>query len=218
MAKVILASQSPARCRLLKNAGITPLRIVSDVDEEALLQKAEAEAERAGSSLPAASRVQILATAKAENVIRRVTQEKAADPRACHPRVVIGCDSMFYFNGEILGKPHTPAVARERLRAMSGKSGQLYTGHCVADLKTGKRAEGVSRASVYFADFTDREIDAYIATGEPLEVAGSFTLEGRGGPFIERTEGDCHGIIGLSLPLLRTLLAQIGILLTDLWD
>ena len=138
--------------------------------------------------------------------------------RATVGPVIVGCDSMFLMDGECYGKPHSVDVARERLRRMRGADGELWTGHCVIDFATGRVARGASRAVVHFSDYTDRDIERYIATGEPLEVAGSFTLEGFGGAFIDGIEGDPHGIIGISLPLLRRLTGELGIEWTDLWN
>lgn len=132
--------------------------------------------------------------------------------------LILGCDSMFLMNGECYGKPHSVEVARERLRAMRGGVGELWTGHCLIDFATGRVARGASHAKVHFCEYTDDDIERYIATGEPLEVAGSFTLEGFGGAFIDGIEGDPHGIIGLSLPLARRLCAELGIAWTDLWN
>ncbi|MDD6461066.1 MAG: Maf family nucleotide pyrophosphatase [Bifidobacteriaceae bacterium] len=132
--------------------------------------------------------------------------------------LVIGCDSMFEFDGHVYGKPHEPQVARERLRAMSGGEGTLWTGHCVVDVATGKTVHATSRATVRFAPLSDAQIDAYIASGEPLQVAGCFTLEGLGGPFIDSIDGDPSGIIGLSLPTVRRLVEQLGFAWTDLWN
>ncbi|PJM76523.1 Maf family protein [Bifidobacterium felsineum] len=132
--------------------------------------------------------------------------------------LIIGCDSMFLMDGECYGKPHSAEVARERLRKMRGNSGELWTGHCIIDFATGRVARGASHAIVHFGDFSDKDIERYIATREPLEVAGSFTLEGFGGAFIDGIEGDPHGIIGISLPLLRKLAAELGVEWTDLWN
>lgn len=132
--------------------------------------------------------------------------------------LILGCDSIFLFNGECHGKPHSVEVARERLKAMRGRSGELWTGHCLIDFATGRVARGASHAIVHFSDYSDDDIERYIATGEPLEVAGSFTLEGFGGAFIDGIEGDPHGIIGLSLPLARRLAAELGVAWTDLWN
>ncbi|KAB7787018.1 Maf family nucleotide pyrophosphatase [Bifidobacterium cebidarum] len=138
--------------------------------------------------------------------------------RATVGPLIIGCDSMFLMDGECYGKPHSAEVARARLRKMRGNSGELWTGHCVIDFATGRVARGASHATVHFGDFSDKDIERYIATREPLEVAGSFTLEGFGGAFIDGIEGDPHGIIGISLPLLRKLAAELGVEWTDLWN
>ncbi|MBT1175690.1 Maf family protein [Bifidobacterium sp. LC6] len=132
--------------------------------------------------------------------------------------LIVGCDSMFLMDGECYGKPHSAEVARERLCKMRGNSGELWTGHCIIDFASGRVARGASRATVHFGDFSDKDIERYIATREPLEVAGSFTLEGFGGAFIDGIEGDPHGIIGISLPLLRKLAAELGVEWTDLWN
>lgn len=132
--------------------------------------------------------------------------------------LILGCDSMFLMDGAVYGKPHCAQVARERLHAMSGSSGQLWTGHCLIDMASGHIVMGASKAVLHFSQLTDRDIEAYIATGEPLEVAGSFTLEGLGGPFIDAIEGDPSGIIGLSLPLVRRLTGELGIDWIDLWN
>ncbi len=132
--------------------------------------------------------------------------------------LILGCDSMFLFHGECFGKPHSVEVARERLKAMRGNDGELWTGHYLIDFATGRVVSGASHAVVHFSNYSDRDIERYIATGEPLEVAGSFTLEGFGGAFIDGIEGDPHGIIGLSLPLVRRLAGELGVEWTDLWN
>lgn len=136
----------------------------------------------------------------------------------CSGVLIVGCDSMFLLDGECYGKPHTPEVAFERIKQMSGKTGQLWTGHCLIDAKTGKTICKTSHASVTFAQMNDAEIRAYVATGEPLEVAGSFTLEGFGGAFIESINGDPHGVLGISLPLLRQMVSELGYAWPDLWN
>ncbi|WP_421789031.1 Maf family nucleotide pyrophosphatase [Gardnerella sp. DNF01205] len=136
----------------------------------------------------------------------------------CSGVLIVGCDSMFLLDGECYGKPHTPEVAFERIKQMSGKTGQLWTGHCLIDAKTGKTICKTSHASVIFAQMSDAEIRAYVATGEPLEVAGSFTLEGFGGAFIESINGDPHGVLGISLPLLRQMVSELGYAWPDLWN
>ncbi|MFU0518835.1 Maf family nucleotide pyrophosphatase [Gardnerella vaginalis] len=132
--------------------------------------------------------------------------------------LIVGCDSMFLLDGECYGKSHTPEVAFERIKRMSGKTGELFTGHCLIDAKSGKTVCKVSRASVTFAHMSDEEIRAYVETGEPLEVAGSFTLEGFGGAFIEGIQGDPHGVLGISLPLLRQMVCDFGYAWQDLWN
>lgn len=205
---LILASASPARTKLLTNAGITHSVLVSDVDEDAVTA-------RYGTPDPHDTSL-LLARAKAEAV--------AALPEA-EGSLVIGCDSVFEFEGEAHGKPWEPEVARERIRRMSGKVGVLHTGHWLVDCRdadddggSGATLGGVSSASVYFAKLTDEEIDAYVATGEPLQVAGSFTIDSLGGAFIEKVDGDPHAVVGLSVSMLRELLASAGVKITDLWD
>ena len=136
----------------------------------------------------------------------------------CSGVLIVGCDSMFLLEGECYGKPHTPEIAFERIKNMSGKTGQLWTGHCLIDARTGKFLCKTSHASVTFAQMSDAEIRAYVETGEPLEVAGSFTLEGFGGAFIEGIQGDPHGVLGISLPLLRNMVAELGYAWPDLWN
>ena len=136
----------------------------------------------------------------------------------CSGVLIVGCDSMFLLDGECYGKPHTPEIAFERIKNMSGKTGQLWTGHCLIDAKTGKIVCKTSHASVTFSQMSDAEIRAYVETGEPLEVAGSFTLEGFGGAFIEGIQGDPHGVLGISLPLLRNMVAELGYAWPDLWN
>jgi septum formation protein len=192
--RVVLASASPARLRLLRDAGLDPLVVVSDVDETAV-------------ELPDAwELVETLAVAKATAV--------AVD---ADDAIVIGCDSMLVFDGETLGKPADAATAAERWARMRGRAGTLLTGHCVIDTASGRSERGVADAVVQFGDVTDAEIAAYVASGEPLGVAGAFTLDGRSAPFVERIEGHPSTVIGLSLPLLRDLLARLGVPLVDLW-
>ncbi len=190
--RFVLASASPARLATLRAAGVEPEVIVSGVDEDALTADSPAEL------------VQVLARAKARAV---------ADGLA-GPALVLGCDSLLELDGEPLGKPESPVAAAERWRQMRGRSGILHTGHCLVD-HAGERAE-VASTVVHFADVTDAEIEAYVATGEPLHVAGAFTIDGLGGWFVERIEGDHHNVVGLSLPLLRRLLGDLGFTLADL--
>jgi septum formation protein len=194
--RVVLASASPARFRLLRDAGLDPEVIVSGVDESA------------HNGDDPSRLVESLAVAKAEQVAGSLTGPVA---------LVIGCDSMLEFYGEVLGKPGTPQAATERWRMMRGRTGRLLTGHCVIDTATGRSAAGVGETVVHFGEPTDAEIAAYVATGEPLQVAGAFTLDGRAAPFIDRIEGDASNVIGLSLPILRGLLAQLGVGITELW-
>ncbi|WP_285726639.1 Maf family protein [Psychromicrobium xiongbiense] len=204
---LILASASPARAQLLRHAGLSFTVRVSSVDEDALAA-AHPEADAAATAL-------LLARAKAEAV--------AALPEAAGA-LVLGCDSVFEFDGAIHGKPHTPERARARLQAMSGRSGVLHTGHWLVDARDtvapGEDRPGcgtVASATVHFDPLSEADIDAYIATGEPLEVAGSFTLDGRGAAFISSVEGDPNTVIGLSLSTLRSLLNQRGLAITELW-
>ena len=205
---LILASASPARTKLLTNAGIAHSVLVSDVDEDAVTA-------RYGLTDPHDTAL-LLARAKAEAV--------ASLPEA-DGSLVIGCDSVFEFDGEAHGKPWEPEVARERIRRMSGHVGVLHTGHWLVDCRdtddddgSGATLGGVSSASVHFAKLTDEEIDAYVATGEPLQVAGSFTIDSLGGAFIEKVDGDPHAVVGLSVSMLRELLASAGVKITDLWE
>ena len=193
----MLASASPARLRLLVGAGFTPEVIVSGIEEEGF----------EASDLP--ELVTALAEAKAEAVAARPESAGA---------VVVACDSLLDVDGEAHGKPAGEAEARARLQRLRGRSAILRTGHCVIDTATGRRAGGAAATEVVFARFTDAELDAYLATAEPLHVAGVFTLDGRSAPFLERIIGDHGNVIGLSLPLFRTLLAQIGLTVMDLWS
>jgi septum formation protein len=195
--RVVLASASPARLATLRAAGVDPEVIASGVDES---RHVAADAE----SLTVA-----LAQAKARAV--------AADPRASGADLVIGCDSMLSFGGRVMGKPVEAAEATARWRQLRGSSGELVTGHCVIAPSSGREVARAAVTVVHFADVTDEEIDAYVATGEPLEVAGAFTVDGRGGPFVTAVEGDHHNVVGLSLPLLRDLVRELGMSWTDLW-
>lgn len=197
---LVLASQSPARLALLRAAGIDPEVIVSGVDEDRLLAEA--------SGRPVEELVVLLARAKAEDVVASVSVGSA---------VVIGCDSMFTIDGQIWGKPADAGEATDRIRAMRSRSGVLHTGHHLVDLATGERRSGVESTTVRFGPMTDAEIDAYVATGEPLAVAGSFTLDGRSAPFVDGIDGDHTNVVGLSLPLLRRLLHEVGRSVTDFW-
>lgn len=204
--RVVLASASPARLGLLRGAGLDPLVEVSALDEDALLL--------AMPGATPAAKVTALAGAKATMVARRVA---AAEPDA----VVIGCDSMLHMGGELVGKPADNDEARARWLAMGGGTGELVTGHAVLRLVDGeidRVTEGHAVTTVRFATPDPAELDAYLATGEPLAVAGGFTIDGFGGWFVERIDGDHSNVIGISLPLLRQLLAGIGVRVTDLWQ
>lgn len=151
--------------------------------------------------------------------IRNISQSNMNQTQNnCNNVLIVGCDSMFEIDGKCYGKPHTPEIAFERIKQMSGKTGELWTGHCLIDAQTGKKLCKVSHASVTFGHMSDEEIRAYVETGEPLEVAGSFTLEGFGGAFIESICGDPHGVLGISLPLLRNMVGELGYSWHDLWN
>ncbi len=212
---LLLASASPARLATLRSAGLDPQVAVSDVDEPAVLARAAAEAAGSG-PVPAADQVLLLARAKAEDV-----RGRAPTVDGTAPTVVVGCDSMLEMtaaDGEraVVGKPADVAEATARWRSMRGRSGILHTGHWLIRAD-GATAAATSSTTVHFADVTDGEIEAYVATGEPLRVAGAFTLDGLGGPFVRGIEGDHHGVVGLSLPLLRELLGDLGLAITDFW-
>lgn len=213
MVRLILASQSPARTKLLAEAGISHTVLVSDVDEDAVQA-------RYGVTDPHDTAL-LLARAKAEAV--------AALPEA-DGALVLGCDSVFEFDGEAHGKPYTAAVARERMLRMSGNTGILHTGHWLVDCRdtepddddaqvpgSGATLGTVASAEVSFLEMEPAEIDAYIATGEPLHCAGSFTIDGLGGAFIRKVDGDPHTVVGLSVSALRGLLAAANVRITELW-
>ncbi|QIG38334.1 septum formation inhibitor Maf [Microbacterium sp. 4R-513] len=212
--RVLLASTSPARLMLLRQAGIEPLTASPDVDEEAVVAAVEAAERR---TLPPDEHVLLLARRKAADVAARVSEE---DPS--FDGIVVGGDSMFELDGQILGKPYTPEAASARWHAMRGRTGVLHSGHAVYRLSPGKEpheAHAVAQASVTFsADMTDAEIDAYVASGEPLHVAGAFTIDSLGGPFIERVSGDPSTVVGMSLSTLRRLVRQLGVEWPDLWN
>ena len=203
--RVVLASASPARLGILRAAGIDPLVEVSDLDEEALL-----------ASVPHASpgeKVTTLAGAKATTIARRIADTQ---PDA----IVIGCDSMLLIGGALVGKPADGAEVRRRWRDMAGGVGELLTGHAVLRMVDGeidRVAEGHAVTAVRFGSPGEDELDAYIASGEPMVVAGAFTLDGLGGWFVEGVDGDPSNVIGISLPLIRKLLAGVGVTVTDLW-
>lgn len=194
--RLVLASQSPARLASLRAAGFDPEVIVSGVDESVV---------SAGSAADLCL-----------ELARRKCAAVAALPGA-RDAVVLGCDTVLEFDGETWGKPADAADATDRWRRMRGKSGVLHTGHQLTDTRTGTSVGAVAATTVRFAEVTDAEIAAYVASGEPLHVAGAFTIDGRGGPFVAGIDGDPGTVIGVSLPLLRTLLGGLGIALPELW-
>ena len=197
MSRFVLASASPARLTTLRDAGIEPRVVVSGVDES---QVTDAD--------PAALAAR-LAELKARAVLDRVDTEDTS--------WVLGCDSVLELDGRVLGKPHDAAEATSRWRDMRGRSGVLHTGHCLVEVATGRQVLRPVDTVVHFADVTDEEIEAYVATGEPLHVAGAFTVDGLGGAFVRGLEGDPHNVVGLSLPALREMFAELGVRWTDLW-
>ena len=206
--RLYLASTSPARLATLRAVGIEPITVPSHVDEEAAVLSA-------GVTAPA-EMVLLLARLKAEAVATALADDPTLDG------LVLGGDSAFEFGGQVYGKPHLPETARTRWRAQRGGTGVLHSGHWVIDARGGRigaAVGAVAAATVQFADdISDAEIDAYIATGEPLEVAGAFTIDARGAAFIERIEGDPHAVVGLSVPLVRVLVGRLGVEWTDLWN
>ncbi|HTJ69033.1 MAG TPA: nucleoside triphosphate pyrophosphatase [Actinospica sp.] len=199
--RFVLASQSPARLATLRAAGLEPEQIVSGVDEDAF-----------DAASPAELALQ-LAIAKAQTVAAKV----GADA------IVMGCDSVLDFGGKALGKPGDVDEARARWQEMRGKDGILVTGHCVVDTRGGadpddwKVALDVNPTMVRFVEVSDEEIEAYLASGEPLHVAGAFTLDGLGGWFVESIVGDPSNVVGISLPLVRRLLGEVGVTVPELW-
>jgi septum formation protein len=200
---LVLASASPARLALLRAAGIEPTVVVSDVDEDAITAEI-------GTDEPEVL-VAALARAKADAVATRLEATVA-------PTVVLGCDSLFSFDGRTWGKPADAAEAVARIRSMREGEGVLHTGHHLVDVRTDRFVHAVASTTVRFGPMTDGEIDAYVATGEPLRVAGSFTLDGRSAPWVEGVVGDHTNVVGLSLPTLRDLLGRLEISVIDLWD
>ncbi len=191
---LVLASSSPARLRLLEDAGFDPRVAISGVDETQV----------SSSGLP--DLVQLLAELKARAVAR---------PGGTS--VVVGCDSMLEFDGTPHGKPASEDEARRWLRSMRNRSGTLFTGHCVVDEQSGRQACATGATLVHFGPISDEEIDAYLSTGEALNVAGAFTLDGRSAPFVRGVEGDPSNVIGLSLPLFRSMLSELGLTVSEFW-
>ena len=235
---LLLASASPARRSTLLSAGVDPLVRVSSVDEDAVVAAAEA---AAGVALEAADVALLLARAKAEDVVAaldddldgdldeagadgagEVDDTVADDATEADGILVLGCDSVLELDGEVHGKPPDAAEAVDRWRRMRGRTGVLHTGHWLVDLRdadeggTGGMVGGTASTTVHFADLDDAEVDAYVATGEPLRVAGAFTLDGLGGPYVAGIEGDPSNVIGVSLPLLRELVIELGVAWHDL--
>lgn len=206
MTRVVLGSASPGRRAVLRQAGIDPLVIVSGVDEDAITARLDADG-------PVAV-TEALAAAKAERVV------EVLDPAVARDAVVVGCDSMLYLDGGLRGKPESPEAAREAWRQMAGTAGLLHTGHCLIRLQNNAivhRGVETTVTTVHFGTPTDDEIDAYIASGEPLRVAGGFTIDGLGGWFVDGVDGDPSAVIGIGLPAIRRLIAAAGLSLPDLW-
>jgi septum formation protein len=206
--RLYLASTSPARLATLRAAGIEPIVIPSQVDEDAAVAAAHPR--------DTAAMVQLLAQLKSEAVVGRLVDGEAIDG------FILGCDSAFELDGISYGKPHLPEIARERWLMQRGRTGHLHSGHWLIDHRGGTLGEArgaVSTSAVTFAgNISDAEIDAYIATGEPLEVAGAFTIDSLGAPFISSIDGDAHAIVGLSLAVLRELLLESGVSWPSLWN
>jgi septum formation protein len=195
--RLVLASASPARLATLRSAGVEPVVIVSGVDESQVVD------------LPPAELALQLAELKCAAVAGRDDLPDDA--------LVLGCDSVLELDGEALGKPDDADDAAARWRRMRGRCGVLHTGHSLREAASGRVAAATASTTVHFAEVTDAEISAYVATGEPLSVAGAFTVDGLGGAFVTGIEGDHHNVVGLSLPLVRELTAELGRSWTDLW-
>ena len=211
MTIVVLASASPARLGVLRTAGIDPIVRVSDVDEDAILA--------AMPLTPAQERVQALADAKADAVTADLVAAAGPGDGPSEDTVVIGCDSMLLIDGELQGKPADAEQARLRWQQMAGRDGLLLTGHAVRLVRDGRvtAATDVGSSVVRMGRPSDAELDAYLATGEPLRVAGALTIDGFGGWFVDGIDGDAGNVLGLSLPLTRRLLADVGVSVTELW-
>jgi septum formation protein len=211
--RLYLASTSPARLATLRAAGIEPIVVPSGVDEDAAVREAEA----VSGPLPAADMVLLLARAKAEAAL---TQALAAGTHL--DGLVLGGDSAFVLDDVIYGKPHTAERARERWHAQRGRTGELFSGHWLIDATNAHEPYGIGATTVarvtFASDITDEEIDAYVASGEPLAVAGAFTIDARGQAFIERIEGDPSTVVGVSIPMVRQLAGQLGVTWPRLWS
>jgi septum formation protein len=206
MTRIVLGSASPGRLTVLRQAGIEPFVIVSGVDEDAIIGRLD--------GAPPSAVVNALAAAKADAVARELPADIGTD---C---VVIGCDSMLFRDGLLCGKPATGAAAAAAWASMSGRTGELHTGHAVLRVRDGvtvHREVECASTTVYFGTPSEDELVAYVGSGEPLRVAGAFTLDGLGGWFVDRIDGDPSNVIGLSLPLTRRLLARAGLSIATLW-
>lgn len=207
MTQLVLASASPARLAVLRAAGVSPLVRVSGVDEDKI-------ADNLGPDAAPEKVVTVLAEAKAAEIVPGLAADNLTDV------VVVGCDSMLLIDGQLQGKPGSVDIARKRWAAMAGRSATLLTGHCVLRVSDGRivrMASDHSATVVHFAQPSTEDLEAYLATGEPLQVAGAFTLDSLGGWFVERIEGDPSSVIGIGLPLVRTLLERVGVSVSDLW-
>ena len=217
--RLYLASTSPARLATLRAVGVAPIVVPSKVDEEAAVASS--------GPLTTIEMVEFLARLKAEAVLGEGSTAfddvaALAEPAAQFDGFILGCDSAFELDGVTYGKPHLPEVARERWLMQRGREGHLHSGHWLIDVRGGRvagAAGGVSSSAVRFAsNITDEEIDAYVATGEPLKVAGAFTIDSLGAPFISEVRGDPHAVVGLSVALLRELLADFGVAWPSMWS
>jgi septum formation protein len=207
MTRVVLASASPGRRMVLRQAGIEPVVLVSGVDEDVVIAAQRPDAAPGDVA-------NALARAKAEQVARQLDTDLSAN---C---VVIGCDSMLHIGGALRGKPASVAEAKQQWKVMSGRSGTLYTGHCVIRIDQGSAAQcevEFGSTTVHFGAPTDAELDAYLGTGESLRVAGGFTIDGLGGWFVDGIDGDPSNVIGLSLPTMRALFTRVGCSIAELW-
>ena len=201
MTQLILASQSPARLKILKDAGFDPIVQTSDVDEDQVLSTKDARDPE--------QYVQTLAEAKAQDVAQKHALEQV---------LVLGADSALSFDGEILGKPLVDEIATQRWKQMRGKQGTLFTGQTLVDTKNQHFLTKVSATKVWFSNISDLQIERYVDSKEPLMVAGAFTIDSLGGAFIDRIEGDYHTVVGLSLRLLREMMAELEYEYTDFWN
>jgi septum formation protein len=199
--RLVLASGSPARLATLRAAGLDPAVLTSGVDEDAV-----------AATLAYATPAEVAVALSAAKCAAA-----AAVLRASAPTLVVGCDSLLELDGERYGKPAGAAAAAALWRRMRGRTGVLHTGHCVRLLPAGEERRAVASTTVHFADVSDAEVQAYVSSGEPLAVAGAFTLDGLGGAYVRGVEGDPHNVVGISLPLLRDLVAELGTVWHTLW-